>query len=78
MKRVLIIENDEEFCSIMTLYLSKKQCVTVICKTAEEGVKKVKEKLPDLVILSKSLDVSGTTVQEISILAPEAKIFVSK
>lgn len=64
-KKVMWVEDDEFFSSLMTKKLSAAGCTLVITPTGEEAIKSVAEEKPDLIILDMLLPgVSGFQVLE--------------
>jgi DNA-binding response OmpR family regulator len=54
-KKVLIIDDEVDFCLLMQFYLSKKNCEVSISHTLREGLGLVHENVPDIVILDNNL-----------------------
>ncbi len=54
-KRVLIIDDEVDFCLLMQFYLSKKNCEVEISHTLKEGIGLLMSKAPDIVILDNNL-----------------------
>lgn len=54
-KRVLIIDDEVDFCLLMQFYLSKKNCEVSISHTLHDGLGLVQNKNPDIVILDNNL-----------------------
>ncbi len=50
-KRILIIDNDEDYTKLLSLQLSSKGYEVVISNHGEEGFKKVLTEQPDLILL---------------------------
>ena len=54
-KKVLIIDDEVDFCLLMQFYLSKKNCEVSISHTLHDGLGLVQDKSPDIVILDNNL-----------------------
>ena len=54
-KRVIIIDDEVDFCLLMQFYLSKKNCEVSFSHTLRDGLGMVHNKLPDIVILDNNL-----------------------
>ena len=54
-KKVLIIDDEVDFCVLMQFYLSKKNCEVSISHTLREGLGLVYDNVPDIVILDNNL-----------------------
>jgi len=54
-KKVLIIDDEVDFCLLMQFYLSKKNCDVSISHTLHDGLGLVQHKHPDIVILDNNL-----------------------
>ncbi|MDB5246337.1 MAG: response regulator [Segetibacter sp.] len=54
-KKVLIIDDEVDFCLLMQFYLSKKNCEVSISHTLHDGLGLVHDKIPDIVILDNNL-----------------------
>ena len=54
-KKVLIIDDEVDFCLLMQFYLSKKNCDVSISHTLHEGLGLIQNKTPDIVILDNNL-----------------------
>ena len=54
-KKVLIIDDEVDFCLLMQFYLSKKNCEVSISHTLQDGLVLVHDKAPDIVILDNNL-----------------------
>jgi DNA-binding response OmpR family regulator len=54
-KKVLIIDDEVDFCLLMQFYLSKKNCDVSISHTLHDGLGLVQDKAPDIVILDNNL-----------------------
>src|SRR5690349_8892477 len=54
-KKVLIIDDEVDFCLLMQFYLSKKNCDVQISHTLKDGLGILKSNNPDVVILDNNL-----------------------
>ncbi len=54
-KKVLIIDDEVDFCLLMQFYLSKKNCDVSISHTLHDGLGRVHSNTPDIVILDNNL-----------------------
>jgi len=54
-KKVLIIDDEVDFCLLMQFYLSKKNCEVSISHTLQDGLGLVQDSEPDIVILDNNL-----------------------
>ncbi|WP_207491816.1 response regulator [Aridibaculum aurantiacum] len=54
-KKVLIIDDEVDFCLLMQFYLSKKNCEVSISHTLQDGLGLLKNNEPDIVILDNNL-----------------------
>ena len=54
-KKVLIIDDEVDFCLLMQFYLSKKNCEVSISHTLRDGLGLVHNNIPDIVILDNNL-----------------------
>jgi DNA-binding response OmpR family regulator len=54
-KKVLIIDDEVDFCLLMQFYLSKKNCEVSISHTLQDGLGLVQNNEPDIVILDNNL-----------------------
>ena len=54
-KKVLIIDDEVDFCLLMQFYLSKKNCDVSISHTLHDGLGSVQTNTPDIVILDNNL-----------------------
>lgn len=54
-KKVLIIDDEVDFCLLMQFYLSKKNCDVSISHTLHDGLGHVRSDAPDIVILDNNL-----------------------
>lgn len=55
MKKVLIIDDEEELCLLLKLYLSRKNYDTYISHSLEEGKVKFMSVLPDILFIDNNL-----------------------
>ena len=77
-KKVLIIDDEVDFCLLMQFYLTKKNCEVQISHTLRDGLGCIKNSNPDIVILDNNLpDGLGWQAAETIMLdAPEAQLFL--
>ncbi len=77
-KKVLIIDDEEDFCLLMQFYLSKKNCDVSISHTLGEGLIRVNKYLPDIVILDNNLPdgLGWPAAQNIIKAAPGVHLFL--
>lgn len=77
-KKVLIIDDEKDFCMLLQFYLTKKNCEVSVSHTLKEGLGIVQSKHPDIVILDNNLpDGYGwTAAQSILATAPDAHLFL--
>lgn len=54
-RKVLIIDDEVDFCLLMQFYLSKKNCDVSISHTLKDGLGRVYKNVPDIVILDNNL-----------------------
>lgn len=54
-KKVLIIDDEVDFCLLMQFYLTKKNCDVSFSHTLSEGLGLIENKTPDIVILDNNL-----------------------
>ena len=54
-KKVLIIDDEVDFCLLMQFYLSKKNCDVTFSHTLHEGLGSVRRNNPDIIILDNNL-----------------------
>jgi DNA-binding response OmpR family regulator len=54
-KKVLIIDDEVDFCLLMQFYLSKKNCEVSISHTLQDGLGLLKNSEPDIIILDNNL-----------------------
>ena len=73
-KKVLIIDDEVDFCLLIQFYLTKKNCEVSISHTLEDGLYEFKSKNPDIIILDNNLpDGLGWSAAK-NILAQNPKI----
>jgi two-component system OmpR family response regulator len=77
-KKVLIIDDEVDFCLLMRFYLSKKNCDVQISHTLRDGLGQVKAQSPDIVILDNNLPdgLGWPSAQNIMDEVPEAHLFL--
>ena len=54
-KKVLIIDDEVDFCMLLKFYLSKKNCDVCISHNLHDGLELVEDNHPDIVILDNNL-----------------------
>ena len=54
-RKVLIIDDEVDFCLLLKYYLSKKDCDVSMSHTLREGLGMVENKHPDVIILDNNL-----------------------
>ena len=54
-KKVLIIDDEVDFCLLMQFYLTKKNCEVSISHTLEDGLGRAQNNTPDIIILDNNL-----------------------
>ncbi len=54
-RKVIIIDDEVDFCLLVKFYLSKKNCDVIISHTLQGGLGLVKNNIPDIVILDNNL-----------------------
>jgi two-component system sensor histidine kinase/response regulator len=54
-KKVLIIDDEQDACQLLQLYLEKKDCVVTCAHTMSDGIEKLVDTEPDLVFLDNRL-----------------------
>ncbi len=54
-KKVLIIDDEVDFCLLMQFYLTKKNCEVSISHTLAEGLDSAHDNIPDIIILDNNL-----------------------
>ena len=55
MKKVLIIDDEEELCLLLRTYLSRKNYETYVCHTLNEGKELYSSILPDILFIDNNL-----------------------
>jgi DNA-binding response OmpR family regulator len=77
-KKVLIIDDEVDFCLLMQFYLSKKNCEVSISHTLREGLGLVKNGTPDIVILDNNLPdgLGWPAAKNILDVVPAAHLFL--
>ena len=71
-KKILIVEDEHDILQLVKLYLEKEGFRTVSAKTGTEGLRQVKQKKPDLVVLDLMLpEIDGLEVCKRLRSAPE-------
>jgi len=54
-RKVIIIDDEVDFCLLVKFYLSKKNCDVCISHTLQGGLGLIKNNIPDIVILDNNL-----------------------
>lgn len=77
-KKVLIIDDEVDFCLLMQFYLSKKNCDVQISHTLTDGLGRVKNHNPDIVILDNNLPdgLGWPAARNIMNEVPDAHLFL--
>ena len=77
-RKVLIIDDEVDFCLLMKYYLSKKDCDVSISHTLTEGIGMVAKKHPDVIILDNNLPDGFGWAEAQNILrnSPDANLFL--
>jgi DNA-binding response OmpR family regulator len=77
-KKVLIIDDEVDFCLLMQFYLSKKNCDVSISHTLREGLGLLQNKTPDIVILDNNLPdgLGWPAAKDILETAPDVQLFL--
>lgn len=77
-KKVLIIDDEVDFCLLMQFYLTNKNCDVRFSHTLKAGMLEVRNNIPDIIIIDNNLpDGLGWTAAElISKDAPDANVFL--
>lgn len=55
MKRILIVDDEEDLCLMIKLFLSKKNYEVHTAHTLTDGVKKINSVIPDILLLDNNL-----------------------
>jgi DNA-binding response OmpR family regulator len=58
-KKILIIDDDEDFLSILDMKFKKEGFFTIIAKDGEEGISLAKSEKPDIILLDMALPKKG-------------------
>lgn len=76
MKKILLIDDDENFLKLATIYLEEEEYEVVCARDGPEGLHMIKEENPDLVLLDILMPgMDGWEVQErIKKTSPETKV----
>lgn len=77
-RKVLIIDDEIDFCLLIKYYLSKKNCDVSISHTLREGMSMVEKKHPDVIILDNNLPdgLGWSEAQNILQNSPESNLFL--
>ena len=77
-KKVLIIDDEVDFCLLMQFYLSKKNCDVSISHTLHDGLGRVQNNRPDIVILDNNLPdgLGWPAAKNILEAAPDVHLFL--
>jgi DNA-binding response OmpR family regulator len=77
-KKVLIIDDEVDFCLLMQFYLSKKNCEVSISHTLRDGLGILENKTPDIVILDNNLPdgLGWPAAKDILETAPDVQLFL--
>lgn len=77
-KKVLIIDDEVDFCLLMQFYLTKKNCEVHISHTLRDGLGCIKDSHPDIVILDNNLPdgLGWPGAESIMLNAPNAQLFL--
>ncbi len=77
-KKVLIIDDEVDFCLLMQFYLSKKNCEVSISHTLHDGLGSVQSNTPDIVILDNNLPdgLGWPAAKNILDVAPDVHLFL--
>ena len=77
-KKVLIIDDEVDFCLLMQFYLSKKNCEVSISHTLHDGLGRVHNSAPDIVILDNNLPdgLGWPAAKNILEAAPDVHLFL--
>jgi DNA-binding response OmpR family regulator len=77
-KKVLIIDDEVDFCLLMQFYLTKKNCDVQISHTLRDGLGIVENNTPDIVILDNNLPdgLGWPEAKNIHNTLPDAHLFL--
>lgn len=77
-KKVLIIDDEVDFCLLMQFYLSKKNCDVSISHTLRDGLGLVENSSPDIVILDNNLPdgLGWPAAKNILEIVPDVELFL--
>ena len=77
-KKVLIIDDEVDFCLLMQFYLSKKNCDVSISHNLHDGLGQVRNGNPDIVILDNNLPdgLGWPAAKNILDTVPDAHLFL--
>ena len=77
-KKVLIIDDEVDFCLLMQFYLSKKNCDVQISHTLRDGLGIVTNNNPDIVILDNNLPdgLGWPAAKDILDVVPDVHLFL--
>jgi DNA-binding response OmpR family regulator len=77
-KKVLIIDDEVDFCLLMQFYLTKKNCEVQISHTLRDGLGLVENNNPDIVILDNNLPdgLGWPAAKDILNVAPDVHLFL--
>ncbi|MCW3112542.1 MAG: response regulator receiver [Segetibacter sp.] len=77
-KKVLIIDDEVDFCLLMQFYLSKKNCDVSISHTLRDGLGLVQNNNPDIVILDNNLPdgLGWPAAKDILQIVPGVELFL--
>ena len=77
-KKVLIIDDEVDFCLLMQFYLTKKNCEVSISHTLQDGLGIAKSSSPDIIILDNNLPdgLGWPAAQKILDSRPDVHLFL--
>jgi DNA-binding response OmpR family regulator len=77
-KKILIVDDEADFCMIMKSYFIKKGYTVSLASTLQEGLSKLKEERPDILFLDNNLpDGNGwDSVEKIVEIIPQIRAFL--
>jgi DNA-binding response OmpR family regulator len=77
-KKVLIIDDEVDFCLLMQFYLTKKDCDVQISHTLRDGLGSVENNNPDIVILDNNLPdgLGWPAAKDIFEVVPDVHLFL--